>query len=460
MKKIFYILFLFLTVFSCNEKSSNPPVLIFQGEFSGFQNAKKLSFFAEEIDTSFLVQPNELTEIHLPLTNKQYFYFQLGREYGTIYGEPGDTVSLRLDYKNFDESLKFSGTKSNENNYLIKNYLFREKQAKPLKQDYNKSYTEFDQEISEIHQSLNDLLNQYSENGLDEEFIENEQARNQLFYFKKLVFYPSEYKIHTGKMPELSDAFFTAIDSINTENENYLSFETYPAVISEKLSLQKPILDKKNKDYALQLGERMASIENKAIREQLFFRLLSREIKLAENEQMVNQLLSKYEKNIEDDSLQEELKEHLTKREQLQPGKEAPVFEVENTKKEPVQISDFKGKLLYIDFWATWCKPCREEMPHLNELIEEYKNEEVVFLGVNLDRSKHAYQNWSLFLAEHQLNGVQTIALNNQKAIIDQYNVYAIPRYVLIDQQGEIINAMAPKPSEKEELRTLLNQHL
>jgi thiol-disulfide isomerase/thioredoxin len=125
-----------------------------------------------------------------------------------------------------------------------------------------------------------------------------------------------------------------------------------------------------------------------------------------------------------------------------------------------VALSDFKGKLVYIDVWATWCGPCKQELPHLKKLEAEYhSNKNIVFLSVSTDASKD-HQKWKDYLVNEKLTGVQLFAGDGARdGILKPYKITGIPRFILVGKDGTIIASDAPRPSSSE-IRPLLKAHL
>lgn len=125
-----------------------------------------------------------------------------------------------------------------------------------------------------------------------------------------------------------------------------------------------------------------------------------------------------------------------------------------------VALSDFKGKLVYVDVWATWCGPCKKELPHLKALEEEFRgNPDVVFLSVATDPSKDE-QKWKNYIKNNAMKGVQLFAGSNAKRdLMEPYKITGIPRFILVGKDGKLITANAPRPSSPE-IRPLINAHL
>ncbi|MFY0483088.1 TlpA family protein disulfide reductase [Flavobacterium sp. PLA-1-15] len=134
---------------------------------------------------------------------------------------------------------------------------------------------------------------------------------------------------------------------------------------------------------------------------------------------------------------------------------QAPEFDFENHKGGKTKLSDLKGKILYIDIWATWCGPCRTEIPHLKKLEEEFKNHNIEFVSISIDELKN-HDKWAKFVSEKELKGIQLLADSDWKsAWIRHFKIEGIPRFILIGRNGEILDADAPRPSSPETAKIL-----
>lgn len=140
-------------------------------------------------------------------------------------------------------------------------------------------------------------------------------------------------------------------------------------------------------------------------------------------------------------------------------GQKGLDFTYKDINDKPVSFSDFKGKFVYIDLWATWCGPCKAEIPHMKKIEEDYHGKNIVFVSLSLDKAKDA-QKWKDFVTKEQLKGIQLMADKDFGSdVAKNYDVHAIPRFLLFDTKGNIINADALRPSNPE-LRVQLDKLL
>lgn len=118
-------------------------------------------------------------------------------------------------------------------------------------------------------------------------------------------------------------------------------------------------------------------------------------------------------------------------------GKAAPEFELPTPEGKKIKLSSFKGKVLLLDFWASWCKPCRAENPNVVRLYEKFKGKNFDILSVSLDENKEA---WIKAIADDNLTWTHLSDLGGwESAVVPSYGLQAIPSTYLLDAQGVII---------------------
>ncbi|WP_192350167.1 TlpA disulfide reductase family protein [Algoriphagus sp. Y33] len=150
-----------------------------------------------------------------------------------------------------------------------------------------------------------------------------------------------------------------------------------------------------------------------------------------------------------------QLKQQLDEMRVLSMGQIAPEIELPNPEGETVKLSDLRGKYVMIDFWAAWCKPCREENPNVVALYNEYKEKGFEVFGVSLDRTKEA---WVEAIAEDGLTWTQVSDLKYfNSAAAELYQISAIPATYLIDPDGKIIGKDLRGPSLRAKLEEVFD---
>ena len=142
----------------------------------------------------------------------------------------------------------------------------------------------------------------------------------------------------------------------------------------------------------------------------------------------------------------------------LNKGDPSPKFNYPDQNGQNVSLDDLKGKYVYVDVWATWCGPCKKEIPFLKEMDEEYKGKNIAFVSLSIDKMEHK-DKWLKMIEDEDLKGIQILADNDWNSeFVTAYNIKGIPRFILIDTEGNIVNSNAPRPSDpslKEVLSTL-----
>jgi thiol-disulfide isomerase/thioredoxin len=117
----------------------------------------------------------------------------------------------------------------------------------------------------------------------------------------------------------------------------------------------------------------------------------------------------------------------------IEEGELAPNFSASNFDGERVQLADYRGKVVFLNFWASWCGPCRAEMPAMQDLLNEF-GEDVVILAVN---NQEAYDPAKDFIDELGVN-FSDYALDPSGEIVDAYRVFTMPTSYFIDADGVV----------------------
>ncbi|MCF6350838.1 MAG: TlpA family protein disulfide reductase [Flavobacteriaceae bacterium] len=152
----------------------------------------------------------------------------------------------------------------------------------------------------------------------------------------------------------------------------------------------------------------------------------------------------------------------------LAKGKPSPKFvNYINYKGGKTSLDDFKGTYVYLDIWATWCGPCKQQIPFLDKIEKEYRHKNIKFVSISTDDARRnggswdkAKDKWKKMIKDKKMGGTQLFANKGfQSDFIKAYGINSIPRFILIDPDGNIVDVNAPRPSQPQ-LKELLNSLL
>jgi len=140
---------------------------------------------------------------------------------------------------------------------------------------------------------------------------------------------------------------------------------------------------------------------------------------------------------------------------EVKEGKMAPDFELVTLNGETVKLSDYRGKKVILNFWATWCPPCRAEMPHMQNFYEQNKDNGIEIVAVNLTKMDKGRMEIDKFVKEYGLTF--DIPLDEEGDIGMQYQAFTIPTSYIIDTNGKIASKVVG-PMDEPTMESLTNE--
>lgn len=416
-------------------QSENKPVIIrgniidYHSEQLYFTKSYKYEDFMKEGDR-ILLSPDSMGvfEININLLEPQYFI--LG--YNHIYLTPGDTLNVALNTI-YPEKTAYRGK-----NAMIQEYL--------LHASFDRSGSFLDGGLnikSSREETLNHILalakGRYKDleklKGASKVFEMMEKARiradliNTLDYF--LPYYNMKLKRKGEEANEDLDCEFLEKEitprikqlAVDFVDSRYLDLRSYRTVSS----------------YILNNNAKI-SIEAEKLIESREVTTILNSIMRGEYENSKEEIDLRIAK-LNDSENRNELNSYVEQRSDIGKTVQAIDLQFEDVNGKIINLSDYQGKVIYIDFWATWCSPCIEERKNFKKLSDRFAKDDVVFLAISIDRDKKKWVDYKSLYSD----GVEEVWLEDRE--IQKYNVAYIPRYVLIDKGFNIVESYAPKPS-------------
>jgi thiol-disulfide isomerase/thioredoxin len=195
------------------------------------------------------------------------------------------------------------------------------------------------------------------------------------------------------------------------------------------------------------------SLKDSYTRDVVLFEAAQETIFRMRDSAMRNLAVNRMVAGIHDEKIRTRLIESNNRANNLQRGKKAFDFLAESLIEKDVRLSSLLGKYVIIDFWATWCAPCKKESPYFEDYAQRFTNKEVVFVSLSVDEDKKAWK----FQASYNKNKrvLQLLAKDESGQMSEAFALTSIPRFMLIDPKGNIIHSQLPFPSEPEFEATL-----
>ncbi len=316
--------------------------------------------------------------------------------------------------------------------------------------------------------------------------VDTTQIVDGSFTFTGSAEYPELHLIYIDDN-EMPVAFFleNATIDINADFENMQDAEVTGSEINDKFaefndgvpsndraqSLQQEFMDAREDEDQVKMQELAAEYQTIMEEQQEYYRdfvmdntdnvvgaflamNMAGSMELEELEELVSDLKANipghpYVQEIE--NMMEPMQKQQEAKDAIEIGKEAPEFTLADTDGNEVSLESFEGKYVFLDFWASWCKPCREESPNLVKAYNEFGGENFEIVGVSLDKTAEP---WLEAIEED--NMTWTLLHDPEGDVANTYGVQSIPFTLLLDKEGVIIEKNLRGNALHEKLEELL----
>lgn len=448
MKRLYLLVFSLIMIVGCGESKKPASDII------------KLNISVESpvAESVVVVHHNDIHEIALDQDGKAvlelsgvdaaYLTLYHGREMLNLYAEGGDNAVLSFKGGDMLGSYDLEGGKSAATKYLNNVKLL------PLPdEDYALQFEEYKSRLADKEKDALRLLKagDLSEEG---EFLTMEEARIRYSYGAALMMYPVGHVIMTGDMSYAPDqAYYDHIATYVVEDESLVNLDEYLMFVAEAMHM----LDAANRDVTAIYPKTVAQIKyaadhltNAVVKESLIHHITTTYVDNF-GVKDIDELNNLYYVYVKDPALQAIYQAKCERWDLSRPGRVSPNFRAVDIEGKEWTLLDFRGKYVYIDMWATWCGPCKQEMPYLKQLEKQFEDASIVFLGLSVDRDK---SKWEEMVGSGNLTGVQ-LYLGTQSSFQEAYRAESIPRFILLDKDGVIISNDMSRPSDPETAETL-----
>ena len=377
-----------------------------------------------------------------------YFTLYHGREALKLYAEAGDDAKLTFEGGKMAATYQLEGGKVEAVKYLNSVKLI------PLPdEDYALPFEEYKEKLAAKENDALRLLRarDFSTEG---KFAYMEEARIKYSYGAALMMFPVGHMIMSGDRDyEPEQAYYDFVATYVVEDETLANMDEYLEFVAEAMHL----LDVNSRGVKEMLPKTLAQMKYAAdyfkspkVKEALMHHIATVYVDNF-GVKNIEELQNLYFTFVKDPSLHAIYEAKCQRWDLCRPGRISPDFKAVDIDGKEWSLRDFRGKYVYIDMWATWCGPCRAEVPHLKKLEEQFADAEIVFLGLSLDKDK---AKWEQMVKGGSLTGVQ-LHLGNESSFLDAYRVESIPRFALIGKDGVIIDNNMTRPSEPQTAETL-----
>ncbi|PVW13777.1 TlpA family protein disulfide reductase [Marixanthomonas spongiae] len=445
MKNILIVAIL-CALFSCSEKEVDTTTVL-SGTIKNTQQ-DSLRIISNDFKSAIALSENGTFSDTLSIDKDGIFDLYVGRERTSLYLQQGKDVNISLDAKQFDESITYSGDLSKENNYLAKKFLMNE-DAFDVREFFSTSEEEFIKNLKN-HKKREDSLLEAS--GIkNKDFIKAEKNDLKYDYATNLEMYEQYHGYFTGNSDfKVSEGFYSPLNDINySDTTAFRSSSTYQNLLETHFNrLAEQTRKENDANYTVAFLQTVdENLPDSYAKNQLMSNFLKYNLKPDAGLEKAYAIYKNSDPNPEN---LEKITERYNTIKVLTKGNPSPGFDYENHKGGTTSLADLKGKNVYIDVWATWCGPCIREIPYLKELEKDYHGKNIEFVSISIDQQKD-HEKWNDMVDDKNLGGIQLFADNDWKSkFVTDYAILGIPRFILIDKEGNIVSADAPRPSSKE----------
>lgn len=426
--------------------------------FEAETNGKKI-YFQSESDTIHgyqEVKPGETITLQL---EKPAYYYYMGsnNNMSTVFVTPGSTS--RIEEKN--GKISFEG-----DNAAINQFILQHSSVIKIPDNiamYSNEWLELQ------HKKVEESVEALKASSLPADFKRIHEYYYKYAFLNQLLTGPAMMRMFMKKEINLPANYYDDVRNNRYEDAALLYYPKWFTVMRESMET----LEKAGEwqpDPTNFLAQYAARISNNEVKSVFLLRYLKQILKAGYSDDFPTYLsVAKSSVPTHSEKFLQELsqleKQYNALKAQysnITRGNAAPAFTANDINGKTYSSTDYAGKILVLDFWFSGCIPCKAEMPYMEKLAEKMKGENIQFFTLSLDTGEQLLKTWKSLVKDK--NGA-TLQLNVpdgfKSEIAKHYGIRSVPRIVIIDQQGKIVDAFAKRPSDPklyQQLLKLLNK--
>lgn len=435
MTKFCFLVMLILAVMSCKKTSETVVTIHVKG------GKAEVSTQLYTVDSTYKVELDSTGSASVKLAdgiNAGYGELMYGRTGLLLYIQPGKNFDISLNFEGKKMTPEFTGEGAGINDFLNKRHG-----GQP---DFKAEEAQFIQSLEEMEKAEFAGLDSL---GFDSEFVAIEKNRLHYTIYKVLTMYPSYHAYYTKQEDfKPSSLYYDFLKSQIKEDESLLKLSEYKNTLSSFVQTYST-KDVEGRDALANLKATLKYVEqnisNPAIASYLVNRFATNYVSRSGVDNL-DEIISVYNAKVTSPEQKAKFEELCAKWAKIAKGQPSIPFKYLDINGKEVSLADLAGKYVYIDVWATWCGPCRAELPALKELEHKYKDKNIFFVSISCDQDKTA---WEKMVKEKSMGGIQ-LHNGNDREFMDGFMIRSIPRFILLDKEGNIVSADMTRPSNPE----------
>jgi hypothetical protein len=427
---------------SCTKKTSES-YSYFGGQIVNPKSTKVYFFKNDKILDSTVLKENNSFLFKLKNLNSGLYTFSHGREYQYVFFEKEDSIIIRLNTWDFDESLVFSGKGAERNNFLMTLFLNNEKEDKMFAPFYNLSAKAFDAKIDSVLQIKNNLYNQFKANTKKESDYFNKLVEVAIKYplYRKKESYPLTHKqqLESNTYPEIDDKFYAFRKNMNLNDNSLVYFFPYRNYVSSYLyhkAYEKKYKNPKS-NFSVNLIEYTSNlIKERQLRNVLLYRFISDSFI---NDELTNaeqqEALKIFNESCDDQEMLSEIKQLAFDYNNIKKGAKLFDFKVINTNGDKLDATSiFKNKKTVLYFWSKKFVDANNLSKRVAYLQKQHPH--LNFIGINVDHSKDSWLKSPVFNSLDSKNQFQLA----QQCVMRNFITARTPRIILLNNNAIVKN--------------------